>query len=45
MAIANDLLVGNEVVDHQEDSLTKGGLVNKRNMELHANLKIFWVSA
>ena len=45
MAIADDLLHGNEVIDYQEDSSTKGGLVKKRNMELHANLKIFCVSS
>ena len=28
MAIADDLLHGNKVVDYQEDSLTKDGLVN-----------------
>ena len=39
MAIADDLVHGNQVVDYQEDSSTKGGLVKKRNMELHTNLK------
>ena len=43
--MADDLLDGNEVVDYQEDSSNKGGLVNKRNIELHANLKIFCVSS
>ena len=45
MAIANDLLHRNEVVDYQENSLSKGGLVEKRNMELHVNLEIFCVSS
>ena len=36
--MADDLQDGSEVVGFQEVSSTKGGLVNKRNTKLHANL-------
>ena len=37
LSMADDLQES-EVVGFQEDSSTKGGLVNKRNTKLHANL-------
>ena len=36
--MTDDLSDGSEVVDFQEVSLTKDGLVSKRNTKLHANL-------
>ena len=43
--MADDLQGGSEIIGFQEDSSTKGGLVNKRNTKLHANMKILWLSA
>ena len=43
--MADDLQYGSKVVDFPEDSATEYGLVNKRNIKLHANLEIFWLSA
>ena len=43
--MADDLQGGSEIIGFQEHSSTKGGLVNKRNMKLHANMIIFWFSA
>ena len=43
--MVDDLQDRIEAVDFQEDSLTKDGLVNKRNTKLHANLEIVWFSA
>ena len=43
--MADDLQGGSEILGFQEDSVTKGGLVNKRNTKLHANMKILWFSA
>ena len=36
--MAGDLSDGSEVADVQEVSLTRDGLVSKRNTKLHANL-------
>ena len=43
--MADDLQGGSEIIGFQEDSSTKGGLVNKRNTKLHAIMKILWLSA
>ena len=39
--MADDLQYGSEVVDFLKDSVTENGLVNKRNMKLHANVVAF----